>query len=166
MPLTFVQSTRGKPLLVVDGYLFRKDYGGREKTAWRCLTKGCKARVDTKDDEHGVSTTLSTFSRPCYAPPLVTSRSSTFQLPPEHCHSPDDSKIKKREKSFRVRVLAKPSPHQLASSLLMARMVGALEFEPPQCPRPESLQSQLPGSPSSQENVSHLRRNGEPHIYR
>ena len=56
MPLVFVESTRGKPLLELGGYLFRRDYVAQEKTKWRCIEKNCRARVETQNDEHSVST--------------------------------------------------------------------------------------------------------------
>ena len=55
MPLLFVESTKGKPLLQLGGYLFRKDYDAQDRTKWRCIEKDCRARVETHADEHSVS---------------------------------------------------------------------------------------------------------------
>ncbi|XP_003738940.1 uncharacterized protein LOC100908958 [Galendromus occidentalis] len=49
MSYEFIESTKGKPLLVVSGYLYRRD---RKK--WRCLSKDCNARIEIVDDKLGV----------------------------------------------------------------------------------------------------------------
>lgn len=54
--LEFVLSNKKKPLLLVAGYLFRKDKslaaGG---VSWRCTKTTCGARVRSRNDELEVS---------------------------------------------------------------------------------------------------------------
>ncbi|XP_018496363.1 uncharacterized protein LOC108864702 [Galendromus occidentalis] len=50
MPLNFVKSNRGKPLLCDEGYVYRKDRTINERTHWRCTVKTCFARVKTEND--------------------------------------------------------------------------------------------------------------------
>ena len=54
MLLVFVNSSRGKPLLQVEGYMYRIDSVSEERANWRCLEKGCKARISTENGEHKV----------------------------------------------------------------------------------------------------------------
>lgn len=55
MALKFVDSTRGKPLLTLQGFLYRQDKPSKEHLNWRCVVKTCRARITTRGDSHGVS---------------------------------------------------------------------------------------------------------------
>ena len=52
MPLEFVKSNKGRNLLVVDGFTFRKETMIKTKTFWRCTEferRKCRARCHTQD---------------------------------------------------------------------------------------------------------------------
>ena len=56
MSIQFLTSSRGKPLLWVDHYIYRKDRDTRDGgTSWRCNRKGCEARIHTANGAHDVS---------------------------------------------------------------------------------------------------------------
>ena len=51
MPLSFVRSQRGKPILTHRGYTYTKHHE-RESGAevWYCRMRGCKSQIVTEDD--------------------------------------------------------------------------------------------------------------------
>ena len=51
MPLSFVRSQRGKPILTHRGYSYKKHHE-RESGAevWYCRMRGCKSQIVTEDD--------------------------------------------------------------------------------------------------------------------
>ncbi|XP_018496738.1 uncharacterized protein LOC108864863 [Galendromus occidentalis] len=100
MPLTFVTSTRGQPMLCLQGYVFRKDRQTNERTTWRCVEKTCKARIATEDDSHGE--------------------------PPMHTHSPDPVDIKVRGVLSQLRESAAQRPSAKPTALV-AEVVGKVE---------------------------------------
>ena len=69
----FIQSNRGKKVLVIDGYLYRINYRNNEnnKTYWKCKTNGCRTSAITENEQ------------------LNSSRG-------EHNHGPDGNEISKK----------------------------------------------------------------------
>lgn len=47
----FVTSNKGKPLLVYDGYIFKKNKGTEKVTYWVCQHGGCSATVHTDSND-------------------------------------------------------------------------------------------------------------------
>ena len=49
----YIESEKGKPMLYLNGFLFVKDKGIRNKIYWKCqnFAKCCKCRAITIDDE-------------------------------------------------------------------------------------------------------------------
>ena len=92
----FVKSSKGKPMLLLNGFLFVKDKQVRNKTYWKCkdFENKCKSRTITVDD-------------------VVTTD------PKEHNHGGDRASVKIYEFMNDVREKAKDSreaPHVLISS--------------------------------------------------
>lgn len=49
MALHFINSEKGKRMLVVDNYIFHRHKGTEEKEFWRCSDRSCKSRCQTSN---------------------------------------------------------------------------------------------------------------------
>ncbi|XP_018494218.1 uncharacterized protein LOC100906734, partial [Galendromus occidentalis] len=94
MPLKFVTSTRGRPMLCVGGFVFRKDRSTLDKTTWRCEEETCRARISTADGTHSD--------------------------PPEHMHAPDSVGIDVRERLDCLRKSAVQKTYAKSTALVAA----------------------------------------------
>ncbi|XP_018495850.2 uncharacterized protein LOC100900068 [Galendromus occidentalis] len=118
MPLKFVTSTRGRPMLCVGGFVFRKDRSTLDKTTWRCEEETCRARISTADGTHSD--------------------------PPEHMHAPDSVGIDVRERLDCLRKSAVQKTYAKSTALVAAAVsevssrstLGSL-------PRPDLLRRQV-----------------------
>lgn len=54
MPLTYMESEKGKQMLLFEGFIFYKDKVDKKKTYWKCKqfkSGSCHARIQSADDE-------------------------------------------------------------------------------------------------------------------
>lgn len=50
--ISIMQSNKGRPIIVIDGYKFNKNQVSGRKIHWRCITykRGCRAVLHTLED--------------------------------------------------------------------------------------------------------------------
>ena len=149
MPLKFVSSTRGKPLLVLEGYTFRRDRSSGSKTSWRCTNEACKARVFTEGNEHEVSCYLSRLLSFLHLESVLTCVIS-FQEAPEHTHASDRLKLAVRVKLNMLKSAARRSPKELPSSVLVSDLVGKVKTQ--------AVRGRLPNLTLLKKQVNYARR--------
>lgn len=111
MPLEFIKSNKGRDLLVVDGYTFRRDKAVKRKSYWKCSDYDkfkCRSRCRTEgDDIVKVST---------------------------HNHVPDSAKVEVRRAMTKVKAQAKATQeatHQIVAATLRDVSTAAAGQLPP-----------------------------------